>query len=553
MHSTIAAQTWEIWSRKRTAIRLVIAITGAGGLLNAVLPDSIHSAEGGHLLLELLAFHAGAAVLLLVLAIFSYTEVNTQNGSAGFPQRLFVLPVTSFQLVAVPMILGVVGMEFVAFAWMAFAARSENRSPTVALVLGVYMVLFQTILWTLPRLGSMRMLVLGLTGVTMIMLPIFPFARRLSQGEFAGRLVGLAFVAFLTSWAYVARERSGGGWNLSQFVKSLARPTLERLPRRDRIFNSAQSAQFWFEWRRSGLVLPLLVGSLLAIVIGPLSWYFRHDGTDSLRILVATLAMPAILALAIGKAFSRPDFWSSELNIPGFIAVRPLSTVDMVAVKLRVAAVSTIISWLLVLAFLALWLPFWANLDSIAMVRGVFWQIHGHTVYPQYAIAVLGIITGIFLTWRFLVGGLWLGLSGKNRVFALAAVPYVLVPVFGIPALFVALAFQESVLEWIHKKIGPLTPVLLWLAAAAVIAKFWVAAYTWHGISAHHVRRYLRIWFGGTAFLIAFAVLLWGVLGSVLPSDTYQLRSLLILIAMLVIPLARIGLAPTFLSRNRHR
>jgi hypothetical protein len=86
---------------------------------------------------------------------------------------------------------------------------------------------------------------------------------------------------------------------------------------------------------------------------------------------------------------------------------------------IKVAAVTTVISWVLVLAFLALWLPLWANHDSIAMLRGMLWQLHGHFVYPQYAIGVFGIIGCMFLTWRFLIGGLWLGLSGNNKVFAL--------------------------------------------------------------------------------------------------------------------------------------
>jgi hypothetical protein len=553
MHSTIAAQIWEIWSRRRTSIRLAVGISAAGGLVNWILPESIHMSEEARILVELLAFHAGAAVLLLTLAIFSYTEVNPQNGSAGFPQRLFALPVSSFQLVAVPMLLGVVGMEIVALAWMAFAARPGDRSPTVPLTLGVYMVLFQTILWTLPRLRTMRMLVLGLSGVTMIMMPIFPFVRRLSRVEYASWLVGLAFAAFLTSWIYVARQRSGGsGFNLS-WVKSLAWPEWNRLPRRDRIFSSAQSAQFWYEWRRCGLVLPLFVGSLFAVIIGPLSWSFRNDGSDSLRILVAILAMPPILALAIGKAFSRPDFWSGELNIPGFIAVRPLSTVDMVAIKIKVAAVSTIVSWTLVLAFLTLWLSSWANLDSIALIRGVLWEIHGHSVYPQYAIAVLGVVALMSLTWGFLIGDLWLGLSGNNKVFALSAIPYVIVPVFAVPGLLIGLRFQESVLGWLYDKVGPFSTIFFWVAVAAVIAKFWVAAFAWRGVSSQHVRRYLAVWAGGTICLVVFAIFLWGVLGSILPSDSYRLRNSLILLAMLTLPLARIGLAPTFLARNRHR
>jgi hypothetical protein len=386
-----------------------------------------------------------------------------------------------------------------------------------------------------------------------MMLPIFPFVHRLSRAEFVGGYLGLAFTAFLTSWVYVARQRSGGaGLNLRRF-KNLAWPSWTRRPYRDRSFSSAEFAQFWFEWRRCGLVLPLLVGSLLAIIIGPLSWYFRNNGSDSLRILVATLAMPPILALAIGKAFSRPDFWSGELHIPGFIAVHPLSTVDMVAIKMKVAAVSTVISWVLLLAFLTLWLPFWANLDSIAMIRGVLWQIHGHSVYPQYAIAIFGIVALMSLTWRFLIGGLWLGLSGNNKVFALSAIPYVIVPIFAVPGLLVGLRFGESVLDWLYDKVGSFSTIFFWVAAAAVITKFWVAAFSWRGVPAQHVRRYLWIWAGGTICLLVIAVFLWGVLGSMLPSDSYRLRNALILLAMLILPLARIGLAPTFLARNRHR
>jgi hypothetical protein len=398
----------------------------------------------------------------------------------------------------------------------------------------------------------MRMLVLGLTGVAMIMLPIFFFLGHLSQTEFAGSLVGLAFAAFLTSWIYVARQRSGSSAILGR-ITWLALPVWKHLPRRDRIFSSAQAAQFWLEWRRSGFVLPLLVGCLLALVITPLSWFLRNDGSDSLRILVATLAMPPILALAIGKAFSRPDFWSGDLSIPGFISVRPLSTRDMVAIKIRVAGVTSLISWVLTLAFLTLWLAFWANLDSIAMIRSVLWQIHGHSVYPQYGIAVLGIVALMLLTWRFLIGGLWLGLSGNNRVFALSAIPYVLVPIFAIPGLVVGLRFGESVLEWVYDKIGPFTTILSWVVAAAVIAKFWMSAFSWRGVSAQHVRRYLWIWAAGSICLVTFAVLVWGVLRSILPSDSYRLRNILILLAMSLIPLARIGLAPTLLSRNRHR
>jgi len=490
--------------------------------------------------------------LLLALAICSYTEFNPQKGSNGFPHRLFVLPITSFQLVAVPMIVSVAGIEVISLAWVKFILPPDARDPWIALLLGVYVVLFQTILWTLPGLRSMRMLVLGLTGVTLIMLPIFPFVQSLSNTRFIAVLVALAIVAFLTAWICVARQRSGAVSNL-HFVKSVLPLVSDRLLRRHRAFRSANAAQFWFEWRRSGLLLPLLVGSLLAIVTGPLSWYTLHVAADSLRILIAILLMPMLLALAIGKAFSRPDFWSSDLSIPGFIAVRPLSTFDMVATKLKVAALSTVISWLLVLAFLSLWFAFWANLDSVAMIRGLLWQIHRHSVYPQYAIAALGILTTIFLTWRFLVSGLWLGLSGNNRLFALSAIPYVLVPLFGLPAtLVVSIRFHESLFQWLQVNLVTYS-IFVWIATIALVAKVWIAAFSWRKVRAQCVRAYLLVWAGGTVVVIALAILLRDMFLVLLPSDTYRLRNLLVLIAVQVIPLARICLAPTFLARNRHR
>src|SRR5207244_11520880 len=125
------------------------------------------------------------------------------------------------------------------------------------------------------------------------------------------------------------------------------------LPKRDKVFASPGAVQVWFEWRRCGLVLPRLVAGLLSLLVVPFSWYARNESGATLWILAWTLGMPVILAAAVGKAFSRADFWSSELSIPEFVAVRPLSEDDMVAIRLKVVAVSTTIAWFLVLAFLS--------------------------------------------------------------------------------------------------------------------------------------------------------------------------------------------------------
>jgi len=436
---------------------------------------------------------------------------------------------------------------------MSFVMRPDDRSFWIAIQLAVFMVLYQTVLWTLPGLKSLRLLVIGLVAFFLIILRAFPFVRLLPDITVMGLLGGIALVAFLVSWTCVARQRSGATWSLlslNTFSLDRLRVTASDRTRSRVPFRSPHAAQFWLEWRRSGSVLPALTGALLVLVIGPLSWFMRADGPGSLNILLAVWAMPMILALAVGKAFSKPDFWSKELSVPEFIVVRPLASTDIVAIKSKVAAVSTAVSWLLVFAFVALWLPLWANLDSLAMVRGTLWMIHGHSVYPQYAIAVLLVIAGMLLTWRFMVGGLWLGLAGNSRVFAFSAAPYVILPLFVLPAILI---LNEPILDWIAANTRRLLPALVWVAAAGVVIKFWLAAFSWRRIEPQYVRRYLSVWLSGVACLGVLAFMLGDLLSLFLPEDTYRLRNLLILIGLQIVPVARLGLAPAFLDRNRHR
>jgi hypothetical protein len=384
------------------------------------------------------------------------------------------------------------------------------------------------------------------------MLRIFPFVRRLPDATVMSALVIVSIFAFVVSWISVALRRSGATLVSDSLMRHIVPRIAARIPQRNparATFDSPQSAQFWFEWRRSGSVLPVLVGSILIFVITPISWAVRDNGPDSLRILVTVFVLPILLALAVGKAFSKPDYWSKELSLPGFISVRPLSSADIVAAKLKVAALSTVVAWSINLGFLLL-LPRWANLDSLTMIRATLWSIHGHRIFPQYAIAVLVLFTGVLLTWRFLVDGLWLGLSGNTKVFALSALPYVIVPLLVVPTLMIQ---RQPILSWIQQDLRRGLPVIVWTTAAAVVAKFWLAAFSWGKGAPRTVRRYLPVWLACTLWLAALAFLLADALGSIVPVDAYRLRTLLILISMQVMPLGRLGLAPGFLERNRHR
>jgi hypothetical protein len=72
-------------------------------------------------------------------------------------------------------------------------------------------------------------------------------------------------------------------------------------------------------------------------------------------------------------------------------------------------------------------------------------------------------------------------------------------------------------------------------------------------MSPRYQRMYLLVWFAGTASLVALGVVVWGMLRMYPPFDVDGLRSAVILLAVLAVPLARLGLAPSSLARNRHR
>ena len=569
MRSPIAALTWEIFRRNHRTIWAIAAIVLLAWFFNLCFAKEFRPTESGTNQLLTINCLLTAASLLLVFAIFNYTEFNPQKEWTGFPYRLFALPVTALTLIAVPMLLGVAGVELVYLVWvrLVFTENQLLKPEWFASLLGAYMIFYQTILWTLASFRILRIIVLSLIGTSFVGVAFAPFFEQyvsspwLSEKGLIALLFGLAFAAFAVAWVCVLRQRYGGG-HRRNWVKYLIEQIADALPRRKKGFRSPASAQLWYEWRRAGLLLPSCIGALLILVIAPLSWLLRNDAGSAVWILVWTLAMPMILAFPLGKGFSKADFWSKDLALPAFVAIRPLATGEMVVTKMKVAALSAGISLLLVLVFLSIWLPLWADLAPLMMIRIGFWMAYGHSMWAEYAISALFVATSAFVTWKLLVGGLWIGLSGSRKKFITAAVVYCLVPLLGFIGLAILLNHDQKVRTWATEDPNRVVRICEWIIALAVIAKFWLAAFSWRSITPGRVRAYLLLWSCATLLVITLAILLWAnglltlqlmALVDSLPLDVYRLRNLLLLLALLVIPFARLGYAPSALARNRHR
>jgi len=219
---------------------------------------------------------------------------------------------------------------------------------------------------------------------------------------------------------------------------------------------------------------------------------------------------------------------------------------------MKVAALSTLITWLLVLAAIPLWVTLWVDTTTLRKISEseiLEWFQMDYSPFSRYGILVLSVVAAVVLTWRGMVGSLWTGLSGSWRYMVGSVVLHGVVVVTLLVALFHVDGLSSSQYQAIVGWIG-------WALVLAVIVKLWVAVCFWDEVSRRHlssksIAKYLLIWAGGTLGMVSLACLLCPDVFFGL--DVRWLKYLLVLGALLGFPLARLGAAPLSLARNRHR
>jgi len=550
MNSPITAMIWEIWWRGRRATWLVLGCVAVCAVINLALIGWLHISDDARGYFSNLFGMMMALSFLLLMNIFNYTEYNATKEWNGFPYRLFTLPVATWQLVTVPMLFCVFFAELVFFAWIKLV-WTHDMIPVCgwfAIVLGAYVIFYQATLWCLAGFRILRIVALGLGGVSWILVAALPFFAAflhlpwVTEGRLIVVVIALAMIAHSIALRVIARQRCGGG-RREGWVQSLANWFVDALPKRAGDFASPSAAQFWYEWRRVGWLLPACVLFVIALA-APISWIKRGDPAFVGYLLGRLLLAPIVLSLVVGKGFVKCEYWSASLGLPNFLAVRPWSAVEYVEAKMKVAAVSVAVAWGFVFAFLILWLS-WANVADLKME---FFLYRVMNPYSWPATAVLLCVGLLIVSWRLMVGGLWVGLYGNRDYYLGWSVVQVLVPVLGL----IAAGIWSDAIDR-ECKTNPVrmqslaVNVLGWCLASWVIFKFWFAAFAWGGAERNFRRRYLLIWAGGLTCLLALAILASPFY------DVYRFKHLCLLAALLGFPLARSGLAPGALAKNRHR
>lgn len=378
MRSVPLAMTWEVLWRGRWSLL-------AGALAANFLPLFLFpalKASGG------VPPHDPAMLIMHVVLvqinmfIFGAALLAVQES----PSRLYTYPVSAATIAAgrlSPTVVLVMAEAALSSAALnaAFGLTWPVWGP--ALALGVGFAAIQATIWLMDRSAWLPWAV-AIVGVVlglwfksrygpMLATPTH-YWRHVTPGEVAFLLV-VALATYAVGAAAIARNRRGDqpftlgvlSW-FEQFSKEVA-PT-------NPAFRSSAHAQFWYEWRQKGWVMPTAVafGMLLAVSIWLVS---ERDPTEFWQGFVAGGGLLSLAGFLGGVVLGQAGSHDKEGEMGQFLATRPLTVAAMSRAVLQTAAVSVLTAWALwATAFLAvhlLLLAFHAAPQNLGATQRGFW------------------------------------------------------------------------------------------------------------------------------------------------------------------------------------
>ena len=556
MRSPGAAIGWELLRKHRWGLA---AIAGYLVVLAVIDPFSVRTADDFDS--DVLAFS-----LIVPLTIsFMYLVAVSCFGLSGdlsardsiYPARMFTLPVRTAALSGWPMLYGTVAAVFL---WLAprfvIDWPPEFALPRLwpAAFAAAILAWTQALMWMPYGLPGLRVIVAVLLLITADTIVIVAIELEVSEAMMLAWLLPAVPLAYLAGYAALTRARRGGvaDWRDTKKGPGHEIPPVRKVGihdlvpaqwgRRPRPFASPGRAQLWFEWRRHGRSLPVLVAIVVPFELGLL---FLPGAVTARALVLYTLLVvmltPRVMASFVAANFRAAEAQADPHAMAPFLATRPVTSAALIAARLRMATRSTLAAWLLILLATPVALK-WSGTD--ALVGDVFDEMALIIGRPRTtAVVVLGLLGFIASTWKQLVQGLSIQLTGREWLVRANT--------------FVTLVLTTAVVpmvNWMRKHPGDFETVfdaLPEILAVAAALKLMLAS--WFALRLHAERLLSE-----RALVTAAAAWLSGVLAVygafAWLTDSPQIpQYFLLLLAILFVPLARVSAAPLALAWNRHR
>ena len=544
----VTALAWEFWTANRRGWLFLLVVMTTCALLFRIFEKPLNASEG----LRFFSYLPMVMSVILAAGFCNFTDRTRRDGIAGFPRHLFSLPVSTLLTVTSAFACGLLSVVGVYITWATIVLQPLEtpllvRWPATLLAVGV--VFYQAIIWCLCGFRLTRIISLSLVATTLVGIGCVPMLNPptnlwATEGRLSAILGGLMVLAYVAAVVTLDVQRRGGarGWSgIQSWIESLTRT----IPRRRTPLKSPDTALFWIEWRRSGLVLPAAVSVMMVLILGPVLWFTGREQKETLWAEMWLAIAPVLLAFPVGLGFGKPDFWSLEIMLSPFFATRPVSAGQLLAAKLKAAACSALLAWTILLLIAPIWIYLFCDTKhwrDLWIQSGFLYSPISHSVLP-----ILAVACAVLMTWSLLVCNIWLGYSGRPGF-------YYSLSGTGLAVFVWAFFFFVWWLDHPRSRGDRLVGMMEWMPwalAAAFTIKIWIAIWL-----AQKLRRrpfvptggiaaYASLWLVASACLVLYAWLL-------APRIEY-FRNVAVLIGLCAIPAVSVAIAPLTIAWNRHR
>lgn len=411
-----------------------------------------HSVEAGFVTIHI-------TFVLISMFVFGFTVFGTQAPMS----RLYPLPVRTGELVVwrlLPAMTAIFLQTSVSIACLnaVYALDWPVWGPAwfSAVAFGAIMVTFWTLenqVWMPLGIGAIGA-VLGLWFKSRYG-AMFSMPAHLWTEMSPWDVVTLA-AGGLTTYAVgvfaVARNRRGDSIpsyvGTSRIEWTAPANTIARRP-----FRSAATAQFWYQWRRSGWAYPGVIAAGQAA--GLLIWciFVREPNELAVGYIGGGMMLPVVAILA-GLVLGNPGTKTQIGEMGNFAAARPVTTAELAHGSLRSIAASVLAGWLI-------WLVPFAILQGLLYATG---DLRQSVTVGEFWLMSLGILAG---AWTLASLSAAMQLTGHSSLFAIGLI--------GIFVLWAAMILAGMILPHdILVAIGTLLSAVFKLAIVGSIAwAFW--------------------------------------------------------------------------------
>ena len=530
-----------LWIRNRAMIGILLAIQIPGRYIEYELTNGIYMSNPNQIALNVLEGSIGLlfCILLpiLIARLANGDSPNSMEGDKGngsaYPPYMLTLPVPDNLLVWVPMVFGVAAVSAILglTALLHFGADRHTYSSWM-LNLACLTICLQAITWSRLR-GQWTKPLLGAAAIVTAVFSSL-LTNSIPKGNLHFMTLGIAIVAIGIAAASFSRLRHG--FPESMFVIKI-RPELRRSAHLKRPFQSPMQTQFALDWTRQGKIQPIITVLLVTLMIG-FTLYERSVGNryplDSDAALTLVLLF-GVVVVCVGSTPRRTDIYRPDQTVQPFLATRPISSTQFIWSKLRVSAISTLLTWATIAALFAFWMfgTTQAGAPSLKIANLTFTT----DSTPAILFVLTGLFSGLVLLWNAQTALLTTEVSGKKWA----------------TLLLLSLAVLTASLVLFNQQVPDRDRWLPILAGIAIGSKLILAGSSAAKLMKQgeiHWQDLIKI---GGAWSVITGLLVTGFLLSSPTPTTPADRFLVTECIVLLVPLARIFAAPLSLAMNRHQ